>query len=335
MSEPERAYDSSQPYLDRINEATAQTRVTSDFLEFFPDGSFRNRFDFRKRESTDGVGTKGGHHWRHRTFEAAAQDAVAMVLNDLYRDRALPYKFSNAILVEQQDEEAITRTVTALASLAAERHIGIPSGETAIHARSAAGKRIDGMDIVIVGSGAVVDTAPNQYRPGDILIGLPSSGLHSNGFTTAELLLGSELLPELLAPTRIYDEVSYLHHAVEVHGMTHVTGDGFNKLKLNGAELEFVIDGLPHGSTNVLFQELYSRWSDRNPDQADREMYLTFNNGIGFIIGVPPEQATEALRQLEAQRPNGGARLIGMVKESGADPGISIQSQYTDRTVHL
>lgn len=325
---PERselAYDPSQPFLERVREAVERTRQTpSEFVEFFEDGTYREKFEFRKKDSADGIGTKGLLHWQHRTFEAAAQDAFAMVVNDLYRDGAIPYKMTDTLLIESEDGEAIGRLLEAVATQCETRGIKMGDGETAVL------NTIQGFELDLTMTGAVVGQSENRYQPGDILIGLPSSGIHSNGLTDARRLFGANIPPEILTPTRVYDEVPELVSQCEVHGLTHITGGGLGKLKEGAGNVEFKIEETHLEKSSEIFHELFRRWrSETDATTADRQMHRKFNNGIGFVIGVPVETMDRAIPDILPD-----AQVIGEVREA-AESAVLIRSAYTDRTVTL
>ena len=321
--EPVFEYGTSQPFLERIEAAVKSTReAESNYIEYREDGAYRDGTAWWKRDSADGIGTKGLLHWQHRTFAEAAQDAFAMAVNDLYRDRCVPYKLTNVLLAETDDEEAIAQTIEGLATLAKERGIQMGDGETAIL------NVLQGFELDVTATGREVRKVPNQYQAGDTLLAIPSSGIHSNGLTLARELFEGEVPAEILTPTRIYDEITKLHYDPDVHGLTHVTGDAFRKLRLNGPDLTFVIDELPVTPASEVFDELYRRLAGRNGSGADAKMYTSFNNGIGFVIGVRSRVADQMLRLLP------DAVAIGSVEHTG-DPGVNVRSRYTDRIVSL
>lgn len=323
QSEKVRSYDTSQPFLERVLAAVERTRrCESPYITYAPDGSYRELWDGPKRDSSDTIGTKADLHWQARTFEAAAQDAFAMNANDLYRDRAVPYKLLNTLMIESEDGEAIARIAERLADLSVERDIQMGDGETAIL------DTMDGFELDVAMTGAVIDGRPNRYRSGDVLIGIPSDGIHSNGLTDARRLFPGDRPASLLTPTRVYDEVPWLFLNHEVHGMTHVTGGGLSKLRADGLDFEVTKTHLTASSD--IFLELFDRWAFTTGDRfmADRQMHLKFNNGIGFVLGVPEGEAGRLLQAApDAQR-------IGIVREGSGTVRI-VESRYTGQSVEL
>lgn len=230
-------------------------------------------------DHTDGIGTKGFYHWRAGTFREAVIDALAMNLNDLALARAVPYKLQNHITVPVEDERVV-HIVRALAEECAQRKIAMTGGETSFHNNS------EGLDISITLSGFVQSVKPNRFRRGDALVGLKSSGLHANGFTKVRALFGTPLRKEFTEPTAIYLEtVLALDKRCDIHGMMHVTGGAFSKLKdlLHGTDA-LITRGhslMPH----KIFKDLYAQ------GVSDKEMYTTFNCGIGFVLSCSKKDA--------------------------------------------
>ena len=318
----ERAYDTDQPFLDRVLAAVERTRqVRSPYIEHRADGAFRDGGAEWKRESVDTIGTKAKLHWEARTFQAAAQDAFAMNANDLYRDRALPYKLTNTLLIESEDEEAIAEIVESLADLSVARGIHITAGETPILNTQ------EGFELDMSMTGVVIDTWPNEYEAGDVIIGIPSSGIHSNGLTDARRLFGESWPRELLEPTRIYDEIPHLLRSTEVHGLTHVTGGAFTKARTEG--LDIVIEKTHLESSSGVFFALRDRWMAEMKDTyaVDVQMHRKFNNGIGFMVGVPRWALPKALEILE------DGEVVGIATAGSGE--VRVDSLYTGRTLTL
>lgn len=320
------AYDTNQPFLRRVEAAVERTRLSREQeprLRFHEDGSYTLTAE-RARDSADTIGTKADLHWQARTFTAAAQDAFAMNANDLYRDRCEPLKLSDVIMIEREDEAAIAELTEGLSDLSVARGVQMGDGETAIL------DTMPGFELSVTMTGAPIDEAENRYRPGDVLIGIPSSGIHSNGLTDARRLLGEDWPRELLTPTRIYDEIPYLlKKGYEIHGLTHVTGGGLSKLRMEGLDFRFARTHLNKSAD--IFHELYDRWlveADGDEFWVDDRMHRKFNSGIGFVLGVPPESVKTILKEIP------DAQAVGFVTE-GAGLVIIPESKYTGRAVVL
>src|SRR3989344_2818540 len=127
--------------------------------------------------STDGIGTKGIYHWKYRTFRNAVLDAMAMNLNDMAVLRAKVTGLHNHIILPEEDEEAILEIVGNIARECKRRDIKILSGETAIH------NTLSELEISVSVIGEYVQKRENKFERGNSLVGITSSGLHSNGFT--------------------------------------------------------------------------------------------------------------------------------------------------------
>lgn len=244
-------------------------------------------------DHTDGIGTKGYYHWKARTFKAAALDALAMNLNDLFMTGATPYKLQNHIFLPKDDNEAVYEIVGTLVEECKKRKIAITGGETSIH------QNMNGMDISITMSGIhPLEHWKNQYHVGDTLIGFASNGLHSNGFTMVYNKLGGER-PEYIEPTKIYDSKMMGNIILEATAMNHITGGAFTKLKNNlpkNADAVFKFKQKPQ----QIFQDLY------DTGISSKEMYKTFNCGWGFVVGVNDDKLDWMLK-------NTGGEIIGNI----------------------
>ncbi|MFH0905532.1 MAG: AIR synthase-related protein [bacterium] len=290
------AYDTTKPYKHQLVELIRSTWNTP--YASITAGTYQiihPRHAFSEVDHTDGIGSKGWYHWRAKTFQSAAVDALAMNLNDLAIMGAVPYKIQNHIIIPTDDHSAILAIVTALADKCRQRQIAITGGETSIQTN------LDGMELSISMTGVVDTIRPNQFQIGDQLIGLPSNGIHSNGFTKVRQLFGPEMRDDFTRPTVIYlDTILKLKSLVDIHGMMHITGGAFAKLKgrLDGANA--IITDTHSLKPQPIFYEIYAR------GVTDEEMYKTFNCGIGFIIAVAPKDLEIALSQT-------GGQLIGSV----------------------
>jgi len=161
-----------------------------------------------------------------------------------------------------------------------------------------------------------------RIQVGDVLVGVPSSGLHSNGYTLARRIVAEskytyfDSMPgvdttigeELLRPTRIYHEIVELVKRCDVHGLAHITGSGLLKLRRISSSGFEITEPLEPQPIFRLLQEL------GNVD--DSEMYQTFNMGMGFLVVVAEDEAKEACRIMGA-----GARVVGSVVKEGLKAG--------------
>ncbi|MBI2673957.1 MAG: hypothetical protein HYX23_01605 [Candidatus Zambryskibacteria bacterium] len=262
-------------------------------------------------QHTDGIGTKGLYHWQKRTFDNAVMDALAMNLNDLAMVGAIPYAIQNHIVLPKDDHGAILDIVKNLADECRKRKIAMTGGETSIHSD------LQGMDISITVSAFIKFPQKNQCRVGDVLIGLPSSGLHSNGVTKVRELFKKQYRKEFTEPTKVYiDEVLSVLAKHKVNGMMHITGGAFTKLKdiLNNTN---VIISYPKKWVPSIFHDIYTK------GVPNKVMYSTFNCGIGFVLSIPKSEAYQVLRKLKK------SFVIGKVVKGGG--AVHITSAFNDR----
>jgi phosphoribosylformylglycinamidine cyclo-ligase len=260
----------------------------------------------------DGIGTKGLFHWERRTFRQAAQDAFAMNLNDLAVSRAEPVKMLDHIVLPEDDHEAVLMVVDELARLCREYRLALVGGETSVQ------DTMRGMDVTVAMSGVCRKNYGNAFRPGDALVGIASSGLHSNGFTKVRQVLGDIFRPEYVVPTRLYWRQAQEACKGDVRGMCHVTGGAFTKL----------LPYLPNATARItrkhgllpqaIFRELHAE------GVTDAEMYKTFNCGVGYILGVPTKRAGDICRLV-------GGEVIGEVTKG--ERSVVIDSMFSGESV--
>lgn len=269
--------------------------------------------------STDGIGTKGIYHWNRRTFKSAVLDALAMNFNDMAVLRARVTGLHNHIILPEEDEEAILDIVKNISEECDKRNIKILSGETAIH-NDAKGLEIS---MSVIGK-YVGKKRKNNFEIGDVLVGIKSSGLHSNGFTRVREVFKDEFREDFTKPTIIYyDAILPIVKKFDVHGMTHVTGGAFTKIKqyLNGNDVLFSRKGgfVPQD----IFYDLYLKGI------SDEEMYKTFNCGVGFVLSVNPDDAEEII--FDMGHKDLEARVIGEVIKGSNN--IKIESMLSQKEV--
>jgi phosphoribosylformylglycinamidine cyclo-ligase len=276
--------------------------------------------------STDGVGSKLIVAEQAGRLDGVGVDCVAMNANDIVCVGAEPLAMLDYLAVERIDADAIEQIAIGLKRGAEAAAIEIPGGELAVLPElirghpSPHGFDLCGACFGTVGLDAIVTGA--DCEPGDVLIGLPSSGLHSNGYTLARRVLlddaglgldaqppalgGQTVADALLEPTVIYVRaiVELLRSAVPVHGLAHITGEGVMNLLRLSSEVGFEIDA-PLPVPPIC--ELICGLGDITPAEA----YEVFNMGCGFVAVVPAARTLEAIAMLERQHP--GTRAIGRV----------------------
>ena len=310
-------YDPAKPYKKQVLELiekTWETPYVSVREDIYP--IIEKKFSYHEVDHTDGIGTKGVYHWQQRTFRNASLDALAMNLNDLALARAIPYKLQNHILIPEDDKKAILEIVETLTEECKKRNIAITGGETSIH------NNISGLDISVSISGFIKNYKPNRFKVGDTLIGIKSNGLHSNGFTKVRELFGEEYRPEFVEPTSIYlDNTPSLDERFDIHGMMHITGGAYTKLKdlLNDADAKLRRNHKLQ--PQQIFRDLYKKGI------SDEEMYNIFNCGVGFILSVSPQDADKIVSELE------DADIIGEITSGNGK--VKIESMFSDKEVEF
>jgi phosphoribosylformylglycinamidine cyclo-ligase len=269
--------------------------------------------------STDGVGTKVIVAEQLGRFDTVGVDCIAMNVNDVICVGADPIAVLDYIAVEESNPEALEQIARGLRAGAEEAQVEIPGGELAVLPELIRGHPSPrGFDLLgfCVGLVKLDDMVTGSaVEPGDAIVGLPSSGVHSNGLTLARQVLDdvAETPPELggasvgetlLEPTVIYVRAvrELLESAVDVHGLAHITGEGFLNLLRLDAPVGYRIDSL------LPAPPVFDLVAQRG-DVAAAELYEVFNMGCGFCCVVPADQAERAIELLEQRHQ--GAAVIG------------------------
>lgn len=307
-------YDSTKPYKKQILYLIRQTWETP--WVSVKEGIVEKRFSYNEIHHSDGIGTKGIYHWRQRSFRNAVIDALAMNLNDLAFMRARPYAVLDHLIIPEDDRKAILEIMKYLAEECRKRSIAITGGETAVH------DNVQGLELSIAMLGFVKNPKMNRFRNGDVLLGIESTGLHSNGFTKVREIFGDEFREDFVLPTAIYlDDILELDEEFDIHGMMHITGGGFTKLKSLLRNCDAVINR-GHGlKPQEIFFELYER------GVSDDEMYKIFNCGIGFVIGINERDADKVLNEIKTYK----ADVIGRIDVGRGD--VIIKSEFSEKQV--
>ncbi|NYZ78827.1 phosphoribosylformylglycinamidine cyclo-ligase [Candidatus Micrarchaeota archaeon] len=239
---------------------------------------------------TDGVGSKVLVAQFLKKYDTVGIDCIAMNVNDVICVGAKPVALVDYIALEHEDEELVSKLMQGLVEGAKEAEVAIVGGETAIlpdmirPGLDFSGFCTNGFDLAatcvgVVGRWGLV--AGEKIKTNDAVIGVESSGLHSNGYTLARKVLDmNEWARELLTPTRIYAKpVMECLKKFKVHGLAHITGGAFSKLSRIGtlAKRGFLLDNMP--KPKPIFEEL-----KKKAGLNYREMYSTFNMGVGLCI---------------------------------------------------
>ncbi len=262
--------------------------------------------------STDGVGTKLVLAEELGRYDTVGIDCVAMNVNDVICVGAEPLAMLDYIAIEQADPAVCEELGVGLARGAELAGIEIPGGELAQLGELVRGVDVSGACFGTIALDVIVDGS--AVEPGDAVIGLPSSGLHSNGYTLARSALagislgddrlGRPLGDVLLEPTEIYVKpvLELLRSEVDVRGLAHITSGGTGNLLRLAADVGYEIDApLPVPDVFALIQE--------RGGVSDAEMHEVFNMGCGFCAVVPAADEAAALALLRAHYP--AAQRIG------------------------
>jgi len=286
--------------------------------------------------STDGVGSKLVVAEQADRLETVGIDAVAMNVNDIICVGAEPLAVLDYLAVERADPAAAARIAEGLKAGAEAAGVEIPGGELAVLPELIRGHPSPhGFDLCASCFGTVrLDAIVTGKRcaPGDALIGLPSSGLHSNGYTLARSALsevslddtpaelaGATVADALLEPTVIYVRavLDLLRSGVAVNGLAHITGGGLlNLRRLSDGVGWSIEEPLPIPGICALVERV-----GQVPRQ---ELWEVFNMGCGFVCVVAEENADDAVAQLAGHHP-GAARIGTVTAASGrvCAPGYS------------
>ena len=280
--------------------------------------------------ATDGVGTKLLLALQCDAHETVGIDLVAMVANDLLASGAQPLFFLDYMAVDHLDVDRTEAVVRGIAYGCQQAQMALIGGETAEMPDMYPQHHYD-LAGFAVGLVSASKRLPQKVAAGDVLIGLPSSGVHSNGYSLVRKLLaetdlgsqslddGSEMLNALLRPTRIYvKQVLPLMQQGMIHAAAHITGGGITE------NLPRVIpDGLVANIDPLAWQrpELFDRLQHAG-HLSETTMRSTFNLGIGMIL-VVPEQAVSLVQDAIPS-----SKVIGTV---GEDPVEKLHWQVSRR----
>jgi len=262
---------------------------------------------------TDGVGTKLELAQAHGVHHGVGIDLVAMCVNDVITSGAAPLFFLDYIATGRLSPEAMAEVVEGIADGCRQSGCALLGGETAEMPGFYGAGRYDlaGFCVAVVEADQLIDG--RQIVPGDRIVAVASSGVHSNGFslvrrileasgTTAETRLGDDghpLIASLLTPTRLYASLvqGLLAEGAPIRGMAHITGGGLpeNLPRCLPAGVHARVDP---GSWErpPLF-----RWLQERGEVPEPDLWNTFNLGVGFCLVVPPEALDGVLASCQAQ----------------------------------
>ena len=281
---------------------------------------------------TDGVGTKLKIAFEMDKHDSVGVDAVAMCVNDVLAQGAEPLFFLDYVAVGHNEPMKVEAIVSGVAEGCRQAGCALIGGETAEMPGMYEGGEYDiaGFTCGVVERSKLIDGT--KVAVGDVLVGIASSGVHSNGFSLVRKVVadggldlhkaypetGEKPLGEvLLTPTRIYvRQVLEVIRNCDVHGISHITGGGFDenipRILLDGQGVE-----VTEGSWEIL---PIFRLLERVGGLPHREMFNIFNMGIGMVIALPESDAQKAIDLLTAAGEK--ASVIGKVVEG---EGVTIK----------
>ncbi|MCI5850448.1 MAG: phosphoribosylformylglycinamidine cyclo-ligase [Sutterellaceae bacterium] len=259
---------------------------------------------------TDGVGTKLMLAFKLNRHDTVGQDLVAMSVNDVLVQGARNVFFLDYFSCGKLDVNIAERVVKGVAHGCELAGCALIGGETAEMPGMYPEGEYDlaGFAVGVVEKKEIIDGS--KVKPGDAVLGLASSGPHSNGFSLIRKIVevsgaswdmpfdGATLADRLMEPTRIYCKpVMNVMKKVQIHAMAHITGGGL---------VENVPRVLPAGTQVVIHKDAWRRpaifdWLQKEGGVADDEMLRVFNNGIGLVVIVSAEEADAAAKAFEAE----------------------------------
>src|SRR4030067_131519 len=266
--------------------------------------------------TTDGVGSKVLIANEMKKWNTIGIDCIAMNVNDLLAMGIEPLAFVDYIAIQEPNNEIMGQIGEGLAYGARISRMTIVGGETATLPDIINGFDLAGTCLGMVKKDTVI--TGQRIEMGDAIVGIPSSGVHSNGYSLVRRIIkdagysyhdpfpyneDTTIGDELLTPTRIYMEILDAVSDFDIHGLAHITGSGLMKLHRTtkyGFDIKDPLEPQP------IF-----RFLQEEGDVEDLEMYKTFNMGMGFVVIIPEAKAKSAAKML-------GGKVIGEIVEEGS-----------------
>ena len=321
--------------IKRIANGTRRLGVIGEIGGF--SGLFSLNLDGFERpvlvSSTDGVGTKLKIAFMMNKHNTIGIDLVAMCVNDVIVQGAAPLFFLDYLSMGKLNTRIATDIITGIGKGCKEARCALIGGETAEMPGFYEKDEYDlaGFAVGVVDNDKIIEGS--EIHVGNKVIGIASSGLHSNGYSLVRKIcfdnlklkidahipeFGKTLGEELLIPTRIYSEtIHHLTRDLRVHGLVHVTGGGIvnNLLRIIPKTCQVILERASWEVPPVF------HFLQQAGNIADEEMMRTFNNGIGLIIVVPETAAQDVFERLQAM--NEKVFVIGeVVEKKPSDPRI-------------
>jgi phosphoribosylformylglycinamidine cyclo-ligase len=285
---------------------------------------------------TDGVGSKVKIALQIKKWDTVGIDCIAMNVNDAICVGAEPLAFVDYLAIDSPKPEITKEIGKGLEKGAELSNISIIGGETASLPEIVNGFDLAGTCLAYVKKDDII-TGKNII-PGDIIIGLSSSGLHSNGYTLARKVVqnadfnynskfpdgiypGKTIGEILLIPTQIYvKEIVELLKKVDIHGLAHITGGGLRNLQRLNKNVKFIIDEPLEPQPIFKFLQKYG-----NID--NKEMYQTFNMGMGFAIILSQKDTDKAINILKKYSKS-DVKKVGKIEEGKGVEFIKLDLKF-------
>lgn len=292
--------------VDLIKKHTAKTMIPGVLNGI---GSFAGMFEIGQYKNpvlvsgTDGVGTKLEIAFRMKKYDTVGIDCVAMCVNDILCHGAKPLFFLDYLACGKLEAEVAADIVKGVSEGCIQAGCALIGGETAEMPGFYRDGEYDiaGFSVGIVEKDRIIDGS--NIKSGDVLIGIESSGIHSNGYSLVRKLIkdlnvdfnGRKIGEVLLKPTKIYVKVvQKLMESFDIKGMAHITGGGFyeNIPRMFKHDYKAVID---KRSFNIpeIFKHIISLGVD------EEQMFNTYNMGIGYVVCVKAEDAPKVIKTIE------------------------------------
>jgi phosphoribosylformylglycinamidine cyclo-ligase len=292
--------------------------------------------DFALVLCTDGVGTKVRIAEALKKYDTVGIDCIAMNVNDALCVGAEPLAFVDYLAMEDPDPKITKEIGKGLEKGAKQANISIVGGETADLPELINGFDLAGTCLAYVKKNRII--LGDKIHPGDAIIGLASSGIHSNGYTLARRVVEEAefsysdefpggLYPRktigevMLTPTRIYvEEILELFKRIDVHGLAHITGSGLWNIPRLKDKVRYVIEDPFEPQPIFTFLQQHG-----NID--DYEMYQIFNMGMGFTVITADDDAEEAIAILRKYS-DAAVKLVGTVTKGTGVEVPSLKVRY-------
>ena len=306
--------DAGDELVERIKPAAKRTMIPGVLGSI---GGFGALFEVSKDyknpvlvTGTDGVGTKLMLAFKLGRHDTVGQDLVAMSVNDILVQGAKSLFFLDYYACGKLDVDVASRVVAGVAKGCERAGCALIGGETAEMPGMYPEGEYDlaGFAVGVVEKDCIIDGT--RIQPGDVILGLASSGPHSNGFSLIRKVVevsgadwsmpfdGATLADRAMEPTRIYvKQVLEVMKTIDIKGMAHITGGGL---------LENVPRVLPETVQAKIDGKAWTRpaifdWLQEKGNIEDHEMFRVFNNGIGLVVIVSPEEADAAMAAFQKQ----------------------------------